>query len=79
MAFLHLLEGIRNPVLDILFQGVTLFGEETLFILFGLLFFWCIDKREGYFLLCGKLCPFCTAHQLWQQYGHAIYPGNSRH
>ena len=52
MAFLHLLEGIRNPVLDILFQGVTLFGEETLFILFGLLFFWCIDKREGYFLLC---------------------------
>ena len=52
MAFLHLLEGIRNPVLDTLFQFVTLFGEETLFIIFGLLFFWCIDKREGYFLLC---------------------------
>jgi len=52
MAFLHLLESIRNPVLDVLFQMITLFGEETLFILFGLLFFWCIDKREGYFLLC---------------------------
>ena len=51
MAFLHLLEGIRMPVLDVLFQGVTLFGEETMFILFGLLFFWCVDKREGYFLL----------------------------
>lgn len=52
MAFLHLLESIRNPVLDILFQFITLFGEETIFILFGLLFFWCIDKHEGYFLLC---------------------------
>ena len=52
MAFLHLLESIRNPVLDTLFQFITLFGEETLFILFGLLFFWCVDKREGYFLLC---------------------------
>ena len=52
MAFLHLLEGIRNPVLDVLFQSITLFGEETLFILVGLLFFWCVCKREGYFLLC---------------------------
>jgi undecaprenyl-diphosphatase len=50
MAFLHLLEGIRNPVLDALFQGLTLFGEETMFILFGLLFFWCINKRQGYYL-----------------------------
>lgn len=52
MAFLHLLEDIRNPVFDFIFQLFTIFGEETLFILFGLLFFWCIDKREGYFLLC---------------------------
>ena len=52
MAFLHLLESIRNPVLDALFQLITLFGEETLFILVGLLFFWCIDKKEGFFLLC---------------------------
>jgi len=52
MALLHLLESIRNPLLDGLFQFVTLFGEETLFILVGLLFFWCIDKREGYYLLC---------------------------
>ncbi len=52
MAFLYLLESIRNPVLDALFQFITLFGEETLFILFGLLFFWCVNKHEGYFLLC---------------------------
>lgn len=52
MSFLYLLESIRNPVLDTLFQLITVFGEETLFIIFGLLFFWCVDKREGYFLLC---------------------------
>lgn len=52
MAFLHLLESVRNPICDVLFQFITLFGEETLFILVGLLFFWCIDKWEGYFLLC---------------------------
>ena len=52
MALLYLLESIRNPVLDALFQFITLFGEETVFILVGLLFSWCIDKREGFFLLC---------------------------
>ncbi|MBR5302392.1 MAG: phosphatase PAP2 family protein [Clostridia bacterium] len=52
MAFLHLLESLRHPVLDMLFQLITTFGEETLFILVGLLFFWCVDKWEGYFLLC---------------------------
>ena len=52
MAFLHFLEALRNPVLDVFFQLITTFGEETLFIIVGLLFFWCVDKREGYFLLC---------------------------
>jgi len=52
MSLLYWLESIRNPLFDTLFQLITVFGEETLFIIFGLLFFWCIDKREGYFLLC---------------------------
>ena len=52
MAFLHLLEELRNPALDAFFSAVTYFGDETLFIVIGLLFFWCIDKREGFYLLC---------------------------
>jgi len=52
MAFLHFLEGLRNPVLDAFFSAITYFGDETLFIVIGLLFFWCIDKREGFYLLC---------------------------
>jgi len=52
MTFLHFLEGIRNPVLDTFFSLITYFGDETLFIIIGLLFFWCIDKEEGFYLLC---------------------------
>ena len=51
MELLYLLESIRNPVLDAFFSLITYFGDETLFIVFGLLFFWCVDKTEGYYLL----------------------------
>lgn len=51
MEFLYLLENLRNPVCDVCFSLITHLGEETLFIVFGLLFFWCIDKLEGYYLL----------------------------
>lgn len=51
MEFLYLLESLRNPVCDALFSLITHLGEETLFIVFGLLFFWCIDKLEGYYIL----------------------------
>ena len=51
MELLYWLEGLRTPFLDAFFSLITHLGEETLFIVFGLLFFWCIDKLEGYFLL----------------------------
>ncbi len=51
MALLKLFESIRNPVLDTFFSLVTHFGEETLFIVAGLIFFWCISKKQGYFVL----------------------------
>ena len=52
MEFLYLLESIRNGVLDFLFSTITLFGEETIFMAVGLIFFWCISKSQGYYLLC---------------------------
>ena len=51
MSFLYALESIRNPALDAFFSAVTHAGEETLFIVFGLLLFWCVSKRRGYYLL----------------------------
>ena len=51
MEILRFLEGIRNPFLDSFFSLVTHLGEETFFIVLGIIFFWCIDKKEGYYIL----------------------------
>ena len=51
MEFLYILEGLRTPLGDAFFSAITHLGEETLFIVFGLLLFWCVDKWQGYYLL----------------------------
>ena len=51
MDFLKLLEGIRFPLLDKLMQGVTVLGEETVFMAVAILLFWCVDKWRGYYVL----------------------------
>ena len=51
MQFLYLLEKIRNPVFDFIFSLITHIGEETLFLVIAILFFWCVNKREGYYIL----------------------------
>lgn len=51
MEVLKFLESIRTPFGDTFFSLVTHLGEETIFIVVGLLFFWCIDKKKGYFIL----------------------------
>ena len=60
MEFLRFLEGIRTPVGDAFMSFITLFGEETIFVLLALVFFWCVDKRRGYYLLftcfTGTIC-----------------------
>ncbi len=52
MRFLYFLENLRNPVLDFIFELITLCGEETVFMAIGMIFFWCINKYKGYYLLC---------------------------
>ncbi len=51
MELLYFLEDLRTPLCDAFFSLITHLGEETLFIVAGLLLFWCVDKREGYYLL----------------------------
>ena len=51
MPFLYFLESIRNPVLDAIFSTITHLGEETFFLVIAIFFFWCVNKREGYFIL----------------------------
>lgn len=52
MSFLYLLESIRNPVLDAFFAFITLCGEETIFMAIGMIVYWCVNKHQGYYLLC---------------------------
>lgn len=51
MDFLVWLSNLRCPALDTFFSLITTFGEETFFIVIGLAFYWCISKKQGYFLL----------------------------
>jgi len=51
MEFLYFLESIRNPVLDAFFSVVTELGGEAVFIGVGIVLFWCMDKRSGYYML----------------------------
>ena len=51
MEFLYLLEKIRVPVLNELLLAITVLGEETAFLMIGLVVFWCIGKRQGYYLM----------------------------
>ena len=51
MDFLYFLESIRNPVFDAFFSVVTFLGSEALFIVIALAMFWCVNKREGYYVL----------------------------
>lgn len=51
MSFLRLLESIRTPFGESFFSLITHLGEETIFIVVGLLFFWCINKKQGYYIL----------------------------
>lgn len=51
IPFLQFIQGLRNPFFDWIFSTITHLGEETLFLVIAILFFWCINKREGYFIL----------------------------
>ena len=51
MEFLRLLEGLRTPFGDLVMQVVTLFGEETLFMVIAMIVLWCVNKKQGFFLL----------------------------
>ena len=51
MQFLRFLESIRTGVGDFFFATVTHLGEETFFLALAILFFWCISKRQGYYIL----------------------------
>ena len=51
MEFLYMLEKIRIPGLNECMLAITTLGEETALIVVALILFWCVDKRQGYYVL----------------------------
>ena len=51
MNMLRWIASLRNPVLDAIFSLITHLGEETVFLALAICIFWCVNKREGYFIL----------------------------
>lgn len=51
MEILYFFESIRNPVFDFIVSLITELGGELIFIIVGMTMFWCVDKKQGYFVL----------------------------
>lgn len=84
MEFLKLLESIRNPFLDFVFLTVTHLGEELVFLVFAIALFWCVSKREGYYILITGLIGtvvnqtlklFCRVRRPWHYPGFSAVQG----
>ena len=51
MEFLYFLEGIRTPAVSAFMAFITYFGAEIFFMVLAITVFWCISKRDGYYIL----------------------------
>ena len=50
MEFLRLLEAARTPVVTAFLAAVTYMGDETVFMVLAITMFWCVSKRQGYYV-----------------------------
>ena len=50
MAFLRFLEALRTPALTAFFSAVTYAGDELVFMAIAITVFWCVSKRQGYYV-----------------------------
>lgn len=48
MSLLWLIEGIRSPLLNQIFQFITYFGQELFIITVICILYWCVNKRFAY-------------------------------
>ncbi|MBQ2700983.1 MAG: phosphatase PAP2 family protein [Clostridia bacterium] len=54
MEFLKWLEPLRTPAMNPVISLITLMGDETFFMIIGMLLLWCVNKRWGYrFMIVG--------------------------
>ena len=51
VPILYWLEKIRVPGLNEFMLAITTLGEETAFLVIAMIFFWCVDKKKGYYIM----------------------------
>lgn len=51
MEFLYLLEDIRTPAVSAFMSLITYCGDEIFFMALAITIFWCVNKRDGYYIL----------------------------
>ena len=51
MELLRFFQSIRVPVLNEFMLLITEFGGEIAFLVTAIIFFWCVDKRQGYYIM----------------------------
>ena len=51
MDFLRILAQFRSSFLQLIMQGFTYLGEETVFMAVAIIIFWCVSKKHGYYIL----------------------------
>ena len=51
MDLLYFFESIRTPFLNVVMQLITELGGETVFLAAAIILFWCVDKKEGYYMM----------------------------
>lgn len=55
MGFLYVLEGLRTPLLDKVMGAVTFLGGEVVFVALAIILFWCVSKRDGYYVIAAGI------------------------
>lgn len=51
MEFLRFLENLRHPAVSAFMSGITYCGHEVFFMVVALTVFWCVSRRDGYYIL----------------------------
>lgn len=60
MEIIKLIQSFSNPFFDLIFQMMTMLGEDTFLIIITALIYWCIDKELGYKLGFVTLTSACV-------------------
>lgn len=50
MEFLRALEALRTPAASAFLAAITYLGDETMLMILAVTVFWCVSKRQGYYV-----------------------------